>query len=105
EPPGTFHRMDRALGLFHVHDQLSPHRWVRPARCKASTKCVARRGLTLARSASAAWKPSTGGWSGEYVDRLAGCHRVVEVKRIDEKTVDGERPVPRPLLYLPSPGK
>ncbi|MEK6239524.1 MAG: hypothetical protein N2C14_32800 [Planctomycetales bacterium] len=41
--------------------------------------------------------------SGEYVDRVNGCRRVIEVTRIEEKTVPGECPVPRPLLFLPPP--
>ncbi|MEK6234230.1 MAG: hypothetical protein N2C14_05935, partial [Planctomycetales bacterium] len=51
------------------------------------------------------WNPSTGGWTAEYLHRLTDCHRVVEVNGIDEKTVDGECPVPRPMLYLPDPPK
>ncbi|MEK6237104.1 MAG: hypothetical protein N2C14_20535 [Planctomycetales bacterium] len=34
-----------------------------------------------------------------------GDHRVVEVGKIEERTAQGECPVPRPLLYLPGPGK
>ncbi|MEK6239176.1 MAG: hypothetical protein N2C14_31040 [Planctomycetales bacterium] len=102
EPPVMFHQLDRALLVRSTFP--APGGW----KCKIPHLFLIRgKDVYVAncQPEDVTWKPSTGGWTAEYLDRSAGCRRVIEVRKIDEKTVPGECPVPRPLLYLPGPGK